>query len=174
MSHVVQARVYAEDMTTTQNTTAMTNQYGFPIEVCSRCKGTGEYSNDGHHSRCYKCNGARTVVKPKAKVAWLAFVANAKAIQQPLTKTLVLNTKVRQYKDKHGEPKEVVSIEITDEVLGRGYYGKVETVDYACVVTFADGSSVRVSSNTYWVRPTTVEDLNADFYLAQFNKKAGK
>jgi DNA-directed RNA polymerase subunit RPC12/RpoP len=174
MSHVVQARVYAEDMTTTQNTTTMTNSFGFPIEVCSRCKGSGEYSNDGHHSRCYKCNGARTVVKPKAKVAWLAFVANVKSIQQPLTQNLVLNTKVRQYNDKHGEVKEVVSVEITDEVLSRGYIGKVENFSYACVVTFADGSSVRVSSNTYWVRQTTLEDLNVDFYLAQFNKKASK
>jgi len=97
-------------MTTTQNTSATTNSFGFPIEVCSRCNGTGEYSNDGHHSRCYKCNGARTVVKPKAKVAWLAFVANVKSIQQPTTETLVLNTKVRQYNDKHGEVKEVAQL----------------------------------------------------------------
>jgi hypothetical protein len=29
----------------------------FETENCSRCGGTGQYSFNGEHSRCYKCNG---------------------------------------------------------------------------------------------------------------------
>jgi len=38
----------------------------FETEVCTRCHGTGHYSFNGEHSRCYKCdgkNGARTYTK---------------------------------------------------------------------------------------------------------------
>ena len=38
----------------------------FETEVCSRCGGTGHYSFNGEHSRCYKCdgqNGARAFTK---------------------------------------------------------------------------------------------------------------
>ena len=38
----------------------------FETEVCSRCGGTGHYSHNGEHSRCYKCdgkNGARAYTK---------------------------------------------------------------------------------------------------------------
>ena len=46
----------------------------FETEVCSRCGGTGHYSFNGEHSRCYKCdgrNGARALTKRgKAAQAW--------------------------------------------------------------------------------------------------------
>lgn len=29
----------------------------FETEICSRCGGTGQYSFNGEHSRCYKCDG---------------------------------------------------------------------------------------------------------------------
>ena len=29
----------------------------FETEVCSRCRGTGHFSHNGEHSRCYKCDG---------------------------------------------------------------------------------------------------------------------
>ena len=38
----------------------------FETETCSRCGGTGHYSHNGEHSRCYKCenkNGARAYTK---------------------------------------------------------------------------------------------------------------
>lgn len=38
----------------------------FETEVCSRCLGTGHYSFNGTHSRCYKCegkNGGRAYTK---------------------------------------------------------------------------------------------------------------
>lgn len=38
----------------------------FETEHCSRCDGTGSYSFNGEHSRCYKCdgkNGARALTK---------------------------------------------------------------------------------------------------------------
>lgn len=38
----------------------------FETEACSRCGGTGQYSFNGEHSRCYKCdgkNGCRALTK---------------------------------------------------------------------------------------------------------------
>lgn len=38
----------------------------FETEVCSRCGGTGRFSHNGEHDRCYKCdgkNGARAYTK---------------------------------------------------------------------------------------------------------------
>lgn len=33
------------------------NMTNFETEPCSRCGGTGHYSHNGDHSRCYKCDG---------------------------------------------------------------------------------------------------------------------
>lgn len=49
----------------------------FETEVCSRCGGTGHFSFNGEHSRCYKCdnkNGARAYTKrgAAAKAYYLA------------------------------------------------------------------------------------------------------
>lgn len=49
----------------------------FETEACTRCGGTGHYSFNGEHSRCYKCdgkNGARSLTKRgvAAKAYYLA------------------------------------------------------------------------------------------------------
>lgn len=46
----------------------------FETEVCSRCGGTGRFSHNGEHDRCYKCdgkNGCRSLTKRGAAArAW--------------------------------------------------------------------------------------------------------
>ena len=65
-------------METTQNTE--TNAYGFPVETCERCSGTGKFSfNERDGDRCFGCNGAGVKVHKRARKAWLAFLEAKKA-----------------------------------------------------------------------------------------------
>ena len=49
------------------------NKYGFPIEECSRCDGSGRYSynpRDGH--TCFGCSGTGQAIAKPARKAWAA------------------------------------------------------------------------------------------------------
>ena len=55
------------------STTPATNKYGFPIEECSRCDGSGRYSynpRDGH--TCFGCSGTGQAITKPARKAWAA------------------------------------------------------------------------------------------------------
>ena len=50
------------------------NRWGFPIENCARCKGSGQYSfNPVDGTRCYGCGGRGTTVTRNAREAWSQF-----------------------------------------------------------------------------------------------------
>ena len=50
-----------------------TNRYGFPIEECSRCDGSGRYSyNPRNGHTCFGCNGSGQQIVKKARKAWQA------------------------------------------------------------------------------------------------------
>lgn len=51
-----------------------TNSHGFPVDTCSRCDGSGQYSyNQRDGSRCLKCSGFGYTIAKRAAEAWTAF-----------------------------------------------------------------------------------------------------
>jgi hypothetical protein len=152
-----------------------TNQHGFPIQTCTRCNGSGQYSyNQIHGTMCYGCGGCGTQIVKKAKPAWIAFVAHAKSLKETHTKDLISGVAYRNG-FKGSVPKIVESVEKTDEKTGGWYQsGKSEKVyNYFYIVKFADGTIVK-DSGSYWKRTVTLEDLNVDFYLAQIPQRKVK
>lgn len=51
-----------------------TNGFGFPVDTCSRCDGSGQYSyNQRDGKRCFKCHGYGYTIANRAAKAWQAF-----------------------------------------------------------------------------------------------------
>ena len=152
-----------------------TDKYGFPIQTCTRCHGSGHYSyNQIHGTMCYGCGGTGVQIVKKAKPAWVAFNANAKKLKQTMTKDLVVGIAYRTYGSK-AERKIVVAVEKTDETCGGSKSGDNPWVyDYFYLVTFEDGTTEKSSDHLAWSRLITLADLNVDFYLAQIPQRKVK
>jgi hypothetical protein len=61
----------------------LTDRYGFPVEVCGRCGGTGQFSyNQIHGSRCYGCDGKKVRHTRKARTQFQSWAADLKAIRR--------------------------------------------------------------------------------------------
>ena len=158
------------------------NGNGFPIETCSRCHGTGHHSyNQVNGTICFKCGGHGKCVTKKAKPAWIAFVANAKALKEISAKDL----RVGQVACSSGSriKKEIVAIEILDvyrtawsasftaKAISEGYKPEqCYEVHSPMIITFVDGTTVQTNARSGWTPVVTLADLNADFYLAQIPK----
>jgi len=117
--------VYTEDMTTT------TNQFGFPIQTCTRCKGEGHYSyNQVTGTRCFKCLGTKTTITPNAKEAWAAFQLHLSNRKEVAAKNLQLGDLIARNKVWC----EVTNIIITDEACGWSIQNEVKTVKDTYVI----------------------------------------
>lgn len=155
--------------------TSRTDKYGFPIDTCTRCLGSGHYSyNQVHGTRCFGCGGTGVQVVKKAKPAFVAFHTNAQNLKRTLTRDLVVGVAYRIYGSK-AERKVVVAVEKTDEVCGGYKSGNDPYVyDYFHLVTFEDGTVEKKSATLIWSRLITLADLNVDFYLAQIPQRKVK
>lgn len=68
---------------------AATDRYGFPIQTCGRCGGTGQFSyNQMHGSRCYGCNGRGVRHTREAGKQFQAWSHDLKQLRQALGKNL--------------------------------------------------------------------------------------
>ena len=142
------------------------NSYGFPIETCSRCHGTGHHSyNQITGTICFKCDGTGSTITKQANPAWIAFNANYKAMKEVITKNLIVGAFYRC--TCKGARKEVTSVVRTDEACGWQATNGVKTMHYFYIVAFADGTSETHSEHKLWTRRLTLADLNVEFYLAQ-------
>ena len=110
----------------------------FETEVCSRCHGTGHYSFNGEHSRCYKCegkNGARAFTKRGAA---------AKAYYE--SKLMVAATDVKigdKIRDTFVKQLTVATIE-QRKPTGRAWVGGVELV-LSDRIYFGNGNGLETS-----------------------------
>ena len=61
----------------------LTDRYGFPVEVCGRCGGSGQFSyNQIDGSRCYGCDGKKVRHTRKARTQFQSWAADLKAIRR--------------------------------------------------------------------------------------------
>lgn len=143
-----------------------TNNYGFPIQTCTRCHGSGHHSyNQRSGTICFKCDGTGSTITRDANPAWVAFNDNYKSLKEVITKNLIVGAFYRF--TAKGPRKCVLRVDRTDFTCGWQATNGFKTMHYFYIVTFADGTSERFSENTLWTRRLTLADLNVEFYLAQ-------
>lgn len=152
------------------STTPRTDRYGFPIRECGRCHGKGRLAgfSNVRGGVCFGCSGAGTVY-PKGKVglAVADFQTALRAAVRPSTSALEVGDEITRTWATGSDCsrpaadavwRTVASIEVTDEVCGRGFVGGVEvSVSYYRVITFTDGTSERVGSVVWSRRGRTVD-----------------
>lgn len=96
----------------------------FETEPCTRCGGTGHYSFNGEHSRCYKCdgkNGARSLTK-RGVAAKAYYLAKFRVAASDIKIGDMIET-------GNGQKLRVVEIETKDEtVIINGETRRVKTL----------------------------------------------
>lgn len=146
----------------TTKTPTETNNYGFPIVTCTRCQGRGimEEYRGSFGGVCYKCNGARKVVRGgKAAKAWEAFRA---AIPKKEIVWKDLTAGVDRI-PSNGKWTLVTEVAISDEVCGwhiinAGTDHEVrEPAAYRATITLADGTTHKGTTHTLTRRCVTAE-----------------
>lgn len=153
-------------MTSELRTTAeRTDRYGFPIQTCSRCGGSGRYSYcQMYGDRCFKCEGKGVTHTPKAHALYQAWASALRAHRNPTVADLKVGDGVATtvetapFKRKIVGHVNVTAIEIDrNDVRGQGSVqacdletGKPITlmVDdaWAAKVFFDDGSVLEAST----------------------------
>lgn len=131
------------------------NKQGFPLDECSRCGTTGHHSfNQITGSKCFKCNGSGYTIQKRAKVAWLAMVAEIDSHRHCAVRNMNVGD-VIAYKKVW---REIVSIEITDESCGWTQSGGNEKVfHFYRIVKFSDGVQDRMSENEVYKRSYKID-----------------
>jgi len=116
------------------------NKYGFPLEVCGRCHGTGNYSyNEIDGTTCYGCSGSGFKITKSAQKAYDAFLTAYKKAQRPQVK----DVQVGDYIARKNVWCRVARIIKTDEVSSWSVVDGVERIStYFYEVEF-DNSEVR-------------------------------
>lgn len=72
------------------------NKFGFPLEVCSRCHGTGNYSyNEVDGTTCYGCSGSGFKIIKRAEKAYSAFRNAYKEAQTPQVMNLQIGDQIK-------------------------------------------------------------------------------
>lgn len=97
----------------------MTNKFGFPIQTCTRCNGTGHHLfNFGDGTICYGCRGKGTQVTKNAKAAWSAFLAARHAQRETTGADLQVGDMIVMRANDKNIVGTIVSIVVTDEECG--------------------------------------------------------
>ena len=130
------------------------NKQGFPLDECSRCGTTGHHSfNQITGSKCFKCNGSGYTIQKRAKVAWLALLAEIDTHKR----CTVSNMSVGDVIAYKGIWREIVSIEITDESCGSFGVDAEKVFQYYRVVQFSDGVQDRMCENNIYKRSYKID-----------------
>jgi hypothetical protein len=139
-----------------------TDRYGFPIQTCTRCGGSGEYSyNQRHGSVCYGCNGSGVVHTKRAAAEWNRFRADRRALLTPSIRDLVVGDLARQYGAPKGTPfAAVVAVEDTGVACGWSHApdGTKIVTDTRYTVRFADGTAWESTNGCCLARRQAVLD----------------
>lgn len=145
------------------------DRYGFPIESCSRCGGSGRYSwCQAYLDRCFRCSGSGIAIArgaAKAHAAWLAAIKAAREVQardvgasdtvEPTYGTIPLGMG-QSLSTPRGETRTV----------GSAHW--VETPDRGARVTlcFTDGTAWEGDERTIWFRNPRLPVDRAAFIAA--------
>lgn len=138
---------------TTTDAPARTDKYGFPVELCNRCAGHGDYPSSAWGGVCLGCNGSgfawasRTIANHAHRFI-TAFKAAGHAV------TMELQPGMRVWLAGSDAFREVTAVSATDQVdgvmtVGAGDNATVTTY-YAHDVTFTDGVTQRHNSRLVW------------------------
>lgn len=101
-----------------------TTKSGFPVQICTRCHGTGKHSyNDVHLDICYGCGGSGWKVIKKAQPAYNAYLAAVRKSKECTYGDVVLGDRVAH----EGVWREVTAIAVTPVVRGRSGVRSPET-----------------------------------------------
>lgn len=131
----------------------MTNQngWGFPIQTCERCKGSGHYSfNPVDGTRCYGCTGRGTKVTKNAQEAWSQFQFALHAHRNPAVQNVATGDVLRLFmKDRTTRKATVVSvIKAAEQVDGVAQYELTLRVGTSVITyTMREGETVRKIGN---------------------------
>jgi len=151
-----------------------TDRYGFPVEVCGRCAGTGQFSyNQIDGSRCYGCDGKKVRHTRKARPHFQAWADDLKALRRASGASLRVGDELAIvectdiFTEKVIGWHTVTQIERTDEECGwsitidRETGAEVRTpTSWRMLITFDDGEQVQASTNSLfrrkgWIDPAT-------------------
>jgi hypothetical protein len=164
--------------------TTKVDRFGFPIRPCTRCGGSGTHSyNSRDGNRCYGCSGSGWQ-HPRGKVgqAWEAFVAAVREQRRPSVGRLAAGDEITFDQTHTGRPTPdavwhtVAALEV-DQTRAAGWMAVfplhsqpehadhdhrtgcecyIETAWYA-TLTFADGTSRQVTTNSMVIRKGAVD-----------------
>jgi hypothetical protein len=142
--------------------TFQVDRYGFPVEVCRRCGGSGEYSyNPLDGTRCFGCSGAGVAyasrIPAQEREAWRKELRAARDVcawkVQP-------GDRIRPYGSKRGTPFQTVAAVELGEPDGWMKVGSAAEVvtSYRATLTFEDGTKTGTSNGgELWIRDATVD-----------------
>ena len=149
-------------------TEQITNKYGFPLEVCNRCHGTGNHSyNEVDGTTCYGCSGSGFKIIKRAEKAYAAFKTAYKEAQRPQ----VQNLKVGDYIARLNVWSRVIRVTKTDEVVGCLIVNGIECdFLYRYEVEFED-SQLKTFSQTQLVKRKATLDPTPFLALIKSAKK---
>jgi len=126
------------------------DRYGFPLQVCRRCAGSGKHSyNQMHGDVCYGCDGRGVRHTPKAKKQFQAWSAELKKLRETIGKYLTVGDEVAIIQYTHVFSGKIIgwhvvtSIEVTSEVRGWS-------------ITWEDGKEIKTPSA--WEMHITFDD----------------
>jgi hypothetical protein len=149
-------------------TATRTDRHGFPIKDCTRCHGTGHYSYCPRFgTRCFKCGGSKVQhATKKVAEAYSEFTAALRAATDTTPPRFEVGDEVtRRWNGARSGPAEdaiyqtVAAVEITDEpcawmTIGDG---PQEVTSYYTLVTWADGTTEKIGSMSFYRRGRTVD-----------------
>ncbi len=146
------------------------NKNGFPLVVCSRCDGCGEYSyNERDGTRCFGCGGDGWQIAKRAKPAWIAYISEVKEQKETVVRKLQVGDKIVRKKVWC----EVRSLTETDTEVGWTIVDGVRTTtDYQWIVEIFNGQEIiseELSGNLIVKRSGSAVDVNK--YLAMVKPK---
>ncbi|THA72498.1 hypothetical protein E6R60_26575 [Streptomyces sp. A0642] len=148
---------------TVTDTTSTRLKLIFETQPCGRCNGTGRYSFNGEHSRCYQCNGTTVYLSRRGRSAQRAYEAALNA-SPAVARTQDLATGMNIWSQAHASGlsgamganlgaawRVVAKVEFTESVVTRGGRDTENTpVDVAYTtasITFEDGKTWRAETS---------------------------
>lgn len=157
-------------MTITLDSFPSVDRYGFPLQVCGRCGGSGQHSyNQLHGSVCYGCNGHGVRHTKKAYKEFQDWSYALKRQREALGHSLRVGDELAivqatgLMRSKVIGWHSIASIEKTDKECGwsitRGANGADQRTPTAWTIfiTFDDGERVEASTNSVFRRKGWVD-----------------
>lgn len=148
------------------------NKYGFPVQTCTRCGGTGQFSfNMITGSTCFGCGGSGFQIKgKKAREAFTAYVEATRGASTLTAKDLQVGDKLSH----EGFWRTVVAIEWTaPKGVGLATSGDTQMtrLGWVVTVTFKDDSTRVIPADRFNVQLRTRRNVDIKTYLARAGVK---